>query len=114
MSIYDKETKIYPDLNPTAPQEPQSYRLNKLSEIEAFFLDEIDVREQISKKMRQFNTITGIVDTDLITSTVTTGGTSITAFPSDVGLSVGIAFNGTSQFLSLATAIAGSLLKSPP
>ena len=28
MSIYDNETpsKIYPDLNPTAPQEPQTYR----------------------------------------------------------------------------------------
>ena len=35
MSIYDNETKIYIDLNPTTPQEPQSYRLNKLSEIEA-------------------------------------------------------------------------------
>ena len=33
MSIYDNETKIYPDLNTSAPQEPQSYRLNKLSEI---------------------------------------------------------------------------------
>ena len=45
MTVYGNETKIYPDLNPTAPQEPQSYRLNKLSEIEAFFLDETDVRE---------------------------------------------------------------------
>ena len=36
MSIYDNETKIYPDLNPTAPQEAQSYQLNKLSEIDAF------------------------------------------------------------------------------
>ena len=41
MSIYDNETKIYPDLNPTAPQEPQTYRLKKLTEIEAFFLDEM-------------------------------------------------------------------------
>ena len=53
MIIHDNETKIYPDLNPTAPQEPQSYRLNKLSEIEAFFLDEIEVREQIVKKMKR-------------------------------------------------------------
>ena len=68
MSIYDNETKIYPDLNPTAPQEPQLYRLNKLSEIEVFFLDEIEVREQIAKKMKRFNTITGIGDTGLITS----------------------------------------------
>ena len=85
MSIYDNETKIYPDLNPTAPQEPQSYRLNKLSEIEAFFLDEIEVREQIAKKMKRFNTISSIVDTGLITSTVFTGGISVAAFASGVG-----------------------------
>ena len=50
MSIYNNETKIYPDLNPTAPREPQTYRLNKLGETEAYFLNEIEVREQIAKK----------------------------------------------------------------
>ena len=105
MSIYDNETKICPGLNPTTPREPQSYWLNKLSQIEAFFRDEIDVREQIAKKMRWFSAITGIVDTGLITSTVITEGISIPAFASGIGLSVGIALNGTSQFLSLATAI---------
>ena len=50
MSICDNETKVYPELNPTAPQEPLSYRLKKLNEIEAFFLDEIEVCEQIAKK----------------------------------------------------------------
>ena len=35
-----KQKFIYP----TAPQEPQTYRLNKFSEIEAFFLNEIEVR----------------------------------------------------------------------
>ena len=62
MNIYDNETKIYPDLNTSAPQEPQSYRLNKLSEIQAYFLNEIEVREQTAKKMKRFNTITGIVE----------------------------------------------------
>ena len=105
MSIYNNETKIYPDLNPTAPQEPQTYQLNKLSEIEAYFINETEVREQIAKKMKRFNTITGIVDTGLITSTVITGGISIAAFASGVGLPVGIALSGTSLLLSLATAI---------
>ena len=68
MSIYNNETKIYPDRKPTAPREPQTYRLNKLSETEAYFLNEIEVREQIAKKMKRFNTITGIGDTGLITS----------------------------------------------
>ena len=107
MSIYDNETKIYPDLNPIAPQEPQSYRLNKFSEIEAFFFffDQIEVLEEIAKQMKRFNTITGIVDTGLITSTVITGGISIAAYASGVGLPVGIALSGTSLLLFLATAI---------
>ena len=95
----------YPDLNPMAPQEPQSYRLNILSEIEAFFIDKIEVCEQIAKKMKRFNAITGIVDTGLITSTMITGDISIKAFASGVGLSVGIALSGTSLLLYLATAI---------
>ena len=105
MSIYDNETKISSDLNPSALQEPQTYRLKKLTEIEAFFLDEIEVRERIAKKMKRFNAITDIVDTGLITSTVITGGISIAAFANGVGLPVGIALSGTSLLLSLATVI---------
>ena len=93
MSICDNETKIYPDLNLTAPQEPQSYRLQILTEIEAYLLKKIEVRERIAKKMKRFNTITGIVDTSLITSTVLTGGISIAAFASGVGLPVHIALS---------------------
>ena len=105
MSIYDNETKIYPGLSPTTTQESQSYRLNKLSETEAFFLDEIEVCEQIAKTMKRFNTITGIVDTRLISSTVITGGISIAAFVIAVGLPVVIALSETSLLISLATAI---------
>ena len=105
MVVYDNETKIYPDLNPRVPQEPQTYRLNKLFEIEAYFLNEIEVCQQIVKKMKRSNTITGILDTGLITSTVIIGGISIAAFASGVGLPVGIALSGTSLLFSLATAI---------
>ena len=106
MSIYDNhESKIYPDLNPTVLPEPQTYRINKLNEIEAYLLNEIEVRERLAKKMKRFNTITSIVDTGLITSTVITGGISIAAFASDVGLPVAITLSGTSLILSLATGI---------
>ena len=50
MSIHDNKIKIYPDLNPTVPQELQTYRTKKLTEIEANFLDEIEVRERLAKK----------------------------------------------------------------
>ena len=106
MSVYDNETKIYPVLNLTVPQEPQTYRLNKLSAIEAYCLYEIEHREQtVKKKMKRFNAITGIVDTGLITATVITGEISIAAFVSGVGLPVSIALSENSLLLSLATAI---------
>ena len=112
MSAYDNETKIYSDLNPTAPlQESQTYRLKELTETESYLLDEIEVRERIAKKMKRFNTITGIVDTGLITSTVITGGISIAAFASGIGLPVGIVLGGTSLILSLATVITRKYFK---
>ena len=54
--------------------------------------------------MKRFNTVTGIVDRSLIISTVITGGMSIAAFASGVGLPVGIALSGTSLLLSPETA----------
>ena len=106
MSTYDDETsKIYPDLNPATPQEPQVYRFKELTEIEAYLLDEIQVRERLEKKMKQFNAIADVVDTGLITSAIITGGILIAAFASEVGLSVGIALSGTSLLLSLQTVI---------
>ena len=106
MSTCDNEkSKIYSDLSPTARQEPQAYRLKKLTEIDAYLLDEIEVRERLAKKMKQYNTIASIVDTGLNTSTVITGVVFIAAFVSGVRLPVGIALSGTSLIFSVATAI---------
>lgn len=50
MSIYDsKRSKIYLDLNLVAPQEPQTYYLKKLTEVETYLLDEIDGCELLAK-----------------------------------------------------------------
>ena len=61
-----------------------------MTEIEVFFLDEIEARERLAQKMKRFNIITGIVDTGLITSTVIIGGISIAAFASGIGLTVSL------------------------
>ena len=112
MSVCDNKTKIYPDPNPSAPQEPQAYWLNKLSEIEAYFFGEIEVCEQNAKKnQKRFNTITGIVDISLITSAVINGGISTTAFASGVGLHVAIALDVTSLASSLVTCITRKISK---
>ena len=105
MIIYDNETKIFPDLNPTTPQKPQWYWLIKLPEIETYFLNEIDVREQTAKKVKRINMITGTVDTGLIISTVITGGICIAPFATGVRLLLGITLSGTSLHFSLAAAI---------
>ena len=68
-------------------------------------LHEIEVRKRNTKKIKRFNTITGIVDTGLTTSTVITGGVSIAAFASGVGLPVDVVLSGTSLLLSFATVI---------
>ena len=70
MSIYNNESKICPDLNPAALQEPQTYWLKKLTKIEAFFLDEIEERRREVKKKKRLNTIIGILETGLTNSAV--------------------------------------------
>ena len=111
MRVYYNETKIYPHLNPTAPQESQTYRLNKLSEIEAFFLNEIEKCEQKAKRIKQSIIILSIADISLITSTVLTGGISIAALASGVGLPVGIALGGVSLLFPFMTPAAQKYLK---
>ena len=67
-----------------------AYQLKKLIKIEAYLLDEVDITERLAKKMNAFSAITSVVDTGLISSKVITGGVSIAAFASDVGLFVGL------------------------
>ena len=57
------------------------------------------------KKKKEFNTITGIVETSLITSAVINGEVSTAAFTSVVGLPVGIVLGVTSLASSLGTVI---------
>ena len=75
-----------------------------MTEIEAYLLEDIEVREQIAKKMKHSIQLQ-LSQTGLIISTVISGGISIAAFASGVGLAVGIALSGTRLLLSLATGI---------
>ena len=89
MSIYDNNTsKTYQHLNLTEPLDLHTYHLKELTEIETYLLDEIEVRERLAKKMKRFNTTLSLIDTGLITSTLTTTGDFIAAFASGAGLSV--------------------------
>ena len=74
-------------------------------------LEEIEVREQIAKKMKRFNTITGIVGTGLITSTVITGGISTAAFTSGVRLPLALPYLELAHFFPLQLPSHENLLK---
>ena len=67
----------------------------KLTEIETYFLDEIEVSERLAEKTKRLNTITNKEDTALITSTVIVVGIIIAAFASGVGLLVGFPLSET-------------------
>ena len=75
-----------------------SISLKELTVIEAYLIDEIAARERLTKKMNRFNTISSLIDADLITSTVFTGGVSIATFATYVSVSVGIALSRNSLF----------------
>ena len=64
-----------------------------------------------TQKKERFNTITGIVDTSLITSAVITGGIYTAAFASGVGLQVGIALGVTCLASSFGMPITWNIFK---
>ena len=91
----------------SAPSDDQSqvFRLQKIGETETYFLNEIDEREKLAKKIKRFNTILSVLNKTLISATVVTSGISIAALASGVGLPVGLALSGASLLLSCATTI---------
>ena len=59
-----------------------------------------EVCKRVAKKMKQFNTVTSVVNTDLTTiaTTVNTGGGSIATFAKGVVLRIETVLSRTSQF----------------
>ena len=70
-----------------------------------YFLAEINEREKLAKKLKRWHRITTVLDMGLITTTIITGGITIAAIPSGIGLPVGINISTTSLLLPLATAV---------
>ena len=70
----------------------QQFRLNKISEIEDYFITEIKERELMSKKLRKYKYISffDYFDKALIVLSVTSGGISIASFTTVIGIPAGI------------------------
>ena len=68
----------------------QQFRLNKISEIEEYFIAEIKERELMSKKLSKYISFFDFFDKSLIVLSVTSGGVSITSFATVIGAPIGI------------------------
>ena len=89
----------------------QQFRLNKISEIEDYFIAEIKERELINKKLSKYISFFDYFDKSLIVLSVTSGGISIASFATVIAAPIGIASASLSLAFSLCTGLAKKLLK---
>ena len=89
----------------------QQFRLNKISEIEEYFIAEIKERELTSKKLSKYNFFFDYFDKSLIVLSVTSSGVSIASFATAIGALIGIRSSSLSLAFSLCTGIVKKLLK---
>ena len=97
-------------INRTNLTEQTKFRLDKISEIENYFYEEINQRKSCSKKLSKYVAAFDYIDKILIVLSATTGGVSICSFTSVVGAPVGIASASFTLFFSLTTGIVKKLL----
>ena len=89
----------------------QQFRLNKISEIEEYFIAEIKERELMSRKLSRYISFFDYFDKSLIVLSVTSGGVFIASFATAVGLPIGITSASFSLAFSLCTGLVKKLLK---
>ena len=85
-------------------------RLDKTTEIENYFIEEINQRKSCSKKVSKYVADFDYIDKILIVLSATTGGVSICSFTSVVGAPVGIAGASFTLIFSLTRATVKKLL----
>ena len=66
------------------------YRLNEITKIENYFIEEINQRKWCSKKLRKYGAAFDYIEKILIVLSATSGGVSIISFTSILGAPVGI------------------------
>ena len=89
----------------------QQFRLNKINEIENYFIAEIKEREVMSKKLSKYIASFDYFDTSLIVLSATSGTISIVSLATVIGAAIGIASASLSLTFSLCTGLVKKLLK---
>ena len=104
------ESNFIETIDRTNLTEQTKIRLNKITEIENYFHQEINQRKSCSKKLNKYVTTFDYIDKILIVLSATTGGVSIISFTTIVGAPVGIASASFTLIFSLSTGITKTLL----
>ena len=86
------------------------FRLDEISKIENYLIQEINQRKSCSKKLSKYVAAFDYIDQALIVLSATIGGVSIISFTSIVGTPVGVASACLTLFFSLTTEIVKKLL----
>ena len=81
------------------------FRLDEISKIENYFIEEINQRKWCSKKLSKYVAAFDYTDQALIVLSATSGGVSIISFTSIVGAPVRIASASLTLFFSVTTGI---------
>ena len=90
--------------------EQTKFRLDEISKIEDYFIEEINQKKLCSKKLNKYVTIFDYKDKILIVLSTTTGAISIISFKSVVGAPVRIVSASFTIIFSLTTGIIKKLL----
>ena len=85
--------------------------MNKISEIEDYFIAEIKETELMRQKLSKYISFFDYFDKSLIVLSVTSGGVSIASFATVIGIPVGITSASLSPAFSLCTGLVKKLLK---
>ena len=104
------ESNFIETIDRTNLTEQTKIRLNKITEIENYFHQEINQRKSCSKKLSKYVTAFNYIDKVLIALSATSGGVSIISFTSVVGAPIGIARASFTLIFSLTTGIVKKLL----
>ena len=98
------------EINKINLSEQTKFRLDEISKIENYFIEEINQRKSCSQKLNKYVTAFDYIDKVLIALSATSGGVSIISFTSIIGAPVGIVSASFTSIFSLTTAIVKKLL----
>ena len=98
------------EINKINLSEQTKFRLDEISKIENYFIEEINQTKSCSQKLNKYITTFDYMDKILVVLSATTGGVSIMSFSSVIGAPAGIASASFTLIFSLATGIVKKLL----